>query len=450
MSWDLNLCMQYWDRVLVPFHYFVRPKPQLTARATSQRFPFFRLPIDVQLIVYELCDAPTLFQLMRTCSRTRCSATKLFWDNAFRGYWYHCRDYHLFEYCPSGYTFLGHCPGFAHRITSVEIQLTRLEFHFREDDQGRQDQEPANTATKAKDFWIKVEKIFPSVERVVLTGCEPQETSQPPSGELHEDYAIIETVVQCAPTHIEVLIAFVAFPNLEKDGPPRNTLWRAGNRAQAWEVLEPDWKPTRVLLPDRRWTVSPLGDFLRFNRMYDEVIFEMRGLVWLMVESYARYAVQDIIRCPRLDCSATYTERGSWKRHLSESGHGRFDIRRQSDEDLMAQLFCYKHTPDIERLAIEARQRRMDVLILEAAKVQRRVGHGWGPPGSEQRKLFEEEFRAQMREESLYAPVEPGPDDMSPADQYMLDFSMWFDRGHIYHGCSGTEDGHVCYKSQGP
>lgn len=447
MSWDLNLCMQYWNRALVPFHYFVQPKPQLTARATSSRFPLLRLPIDIQLIIYEFCDAPTLFHLMRTCSRTRCSAMKLFWDNASKGYWYHCRDNHLFEYHPRGYTFVQHCPSFAHRVTNVEIELTRLEFHFRGDKEGRRSRSPASTAAKATDFWTKVEQIFPSIQAVVLTGCVPRETGPPPFGETDQDYAIIETVVQCAPGHIEVLIAFVAFPNLEMDRPPRNTLWRAGGCAQSWEILEADWKPIRVLLPDRRWTVSPLGDFLRFSRMYDAVILEMRGIVWLMIESYARYAVQDIVRCPRLDCSATYTERESWKQHLFESGHGHFDIRRQSDEDIMSQLFCYKRTPEVEKMAIEARQRRMDALFSEAAKIQQRVGHGWGPPGSEQRKLFEDEFRAQLRDETLYTPVEPGPDDMSPADQYILDLYMYFDRSHDYHGCSGAQDGHVCYET---
>ena len=112
----------------------------------------------------------------------------------------------------------------------------------------------------------------------------------------------------------------------------------------------------------------------------------------------------------------------------------------------MSQLFCYKHTPDIEKTTIEARRRRMDALYSEAAKVQRRVGHGWGPPGSEQRRLFEEELTAQMKEESLYAPEELVPDERTPADQYIDGLYMWFDRGHVYHGCSGIEDGHICYE----
>lgn len=105
-----------------------------------------------------------------------------------------------------------------------------------------------------------------------------------------------------------------------------------------------------------------------------------------------------------MDCSATHTEQGLWKRHLFKSGHGRFDIKSQYKENVMLRLLCYKHPSKIERLAIETRQQCRESLHIETAKVQRRVGDGWGPPGSGQRKLFEEEFIAYRREASLLAP----------------------------------------------
>lgn len=199
-------------------------------------------------------------------------------------------------------------------------------------------------------------------------------------------------------------------------GEPAVAYWRGQNSTQTVNRLV-----YYLLIADGPYL--RLGDFMRFTRMYNVVNFEMRGIVWLMVESYARYAVQGMIRCPRSDCSAAYIERKSWRLYLSASGHGHYDIRRQYEE-LREQLFCYKHTPSIERLAIEARHRRTQALRLEVEKVQRRVGHDWGPRGSEQRMLFEEEFKAQMRDESLYAPADPGSSEMSPAEQYMIDFSI--------------------------
>lgn len=108
----------------------------------------------------------------------------------------------------------------------MEIDLTGLEFPFQGYDEGGN---VANTTTIATDFWVKVEKIFSSIERVVLPSREPRESGPPPPEETDEDYTIIETVVQCAPARIDVLIAFVAFSfqeeEEEEDGSPRYTLW---------------------------------------------------------------------------------------------------------------------------------------------------------------------------------------------------------------------------------
>jgi hypothetical protein len=440
MLWDLNLCMAAHKKVLVPFHYFAKPKPQLNPPPSPSPFPFFRLPIDLQLIVYEHCDAPTLFQLMRTCSRSRRAATKLFWNGTFIDSWYHCPNSSLFEHRVRIYTFTSHCPEFALRITNIEIDLIRLELRFQEDDKDH-DELRASTITKAKTFWAKVERVFPSVKRIVLTGCTPQRPNPPPPGTSDEDYACIANVLEYAPAHMEAYIAFEAFPNHEPDRPPRNTLWQVSGRSQpVWRLLDPDWKPTRILLPNRIWPVSPLGDFQTFNQHFQSAVIEVRGIEWLMVESYARYAVGGVIHCPRLDCSMTFKKKDVWKQHLSESGHGRFDIRRQSEGDPMLELFCYKHTPEPEKLAVEARQRRLDTQDVEVAKARRRVGYGWGIEHSEQRRLFEQELKAQMRDESLFTPEEPAPGQMSSDDEYLDYISMWFCRRHGGYACSCTEN----------
>lgn len=442
MSWDLNLCLDVWEKTVVPFHYFVKPKPQPTSPPSRSFFAFFSLPVDLQLMVYECCDTPTLFHLMQTSSRTRHAATKLFWENNFDDHWYHCLDYPLFAQEHNTYTIPRHCSEFASKITNIEIDLVRINFLSEADDEACK-----STIAKAKDFWVKVERVFPSVRNVILAGCTPREARPPPPGELDEEYTTIETAVDCAPAHIKAHIAFVAFPNPERDRAPRHTLWKVRSREQpAWQVLDNDWKPTRVFLPNRKWTVSPLGDYKTYNQIYHSVLLESRGLEWLMKESYARYAMHDIIYCPRLDCHETFKQRVLWKQHLSSSDHGRFEIRHQSERNPMLQLFCYKHTPELEKEAIEKRQQRLHTHLIEAEKIERRVGHGWGPPRSEQRRLFEEEFLAQIRKESLYIPKEPGPECMSPDELYLDGLWADFSHSHIYHACSGTGEGHVCYR----
>lgn len=435
MSWDLNLCMEWGGRAKVPFHYFVKPESRPTSPHSCVQFSFLRLPIDLQLIVYEFCDAPTLFQLMRTCSLTRRSTKKLFWENTFTDFWYYCLDEELFEYLPHSYTFLPHCPDFAHRIQKVEIDLTRLESVFRED-----------TIIKAKDFWAKVERIFPSVTSVVLTGFIPRRPCSPPPDEVDEDYATIETVVECAPTRIAVCIAF-KLVHFDRITSPPHSLWKVASGLQpVWQILDPDWNPTSVLLPDRKWPVSPLGDFLTARQRFQSLLYEMRGIQWLMIESYARYAVNGIIHCPWLDCPATFKQRGLLKPHLFQSDHGRFDIRSQSKGDFMQELSCYKHTPGHERQAIEARHRNLETRYSETAKLERRVGHGWGPPGSEQRRLFEEEFKSQVDKEALYVPVPEEGDASDQRHKYFEGLYASFVRDcHDKCCCPDNTEAHVWY-----
>jgi hypothetical protein len=142
----------------------------------------------------------------------------------------------------------------------------------------------------------------------------------------------------------------------------------------------------------------------------------------------------------------TFNKKEVWKHHLSESGHGRFDISCQSERDPMLKLCCYKHTLEIEKLAIEVRQQRLDAHYLEAAKIQRRVGYGWGIVRSEQRRLFEQEFKAQMPKKSLFTPAEPISDQPSPEDEYLERLMSCFCYTHGSHGCSGTEQRDICYR----
>jgi hypothetical protein len=130
MAWNLDLCVNWDKKVLVPFHYLVEPNIQQCRTEPSQTFPFLRLSTDVQLIVYEHCDLPTLFQLMRTCSRTRGAAAKLFWTNPPESHWYYFPYDVLFEYGRRGHSIIEHCPEFSQRITKMEVSLSRLEFVF--------------------------------------------------------------------------------------------------------------------------------------------------------------------------------------------------------------------------------------------------------------------------------------------------------------------------------
>lgn len=448
MSWDLNLCMSWDPHILVPFYYFARPVPWLSTTSPHQHFPFLRLPIDLQLLVYEKCDAATLFQLMRTCSHTRGPATKLFWGNESTEQFYFCSQSGLFEHSPYHHVIIKHCPEFAQRITRVEIYFARIEMHFDTGDGSL----PGNTDAlmKAQAFWVKVSKVFPSLNKVVLSGLSPADRNWGSFPELADDaWATIEAVVECAPSYIAVCIALAddKTNGLGTSRKPKpTTLWQVASHSHPkWQIIEAGWKPKRVLLPTRKWATSPLGDFLTLKRGYDALHLEWRGLQWLMMESYVRYSVKGVIHCPLLGCDATLRHRDLWNQHVFH--HDTFSLIPQ---DHMLELWCYKHTPSAERKVIEARRERLKERHQELERLERRIGYGWGPRDSEQRRTFEKQFAMQLKEENFFA---PGDLATATPDYPLGDFADWlavyYDRTHIYHrcfhGCPGPDREHICY-----
>ncbi|PVH98154.1 hypothetical protein DM02DRAFT_616023 [Periconia macrospinosa] len=255
----------------------------------------------------------------------------------------------------SDHVVLEHDLEFASLVRRVELCVDRLEWRFRDDDEG-------SVVSKAQDFWTKVGKVFPAVEHLVLCGFTPSEPSR---------YSIGKAV-QCAPSNITALVA------LEKPGlghPSQYTLYSVpGDLDATWEVVDEDWVPTRVLLPPRKFPISPLGDLITYDRRNLVLLLETRGLDWLRIESYARYAVDGTIHCPRMDCDAVFPNREEWEEHLRDTRngfHGLFESRWRIARGTMQELLPYVRTPEAEKAAMEARQQRIDHAYDENFKLDR-------------------------------------------------------------------------------
>jgi hypothetical protein len=431
MAWDLNLCMT-WDRkVLIPFHYFIGKQSQLSQTPSFQPFRFLDFPTDLQLIVYEQCDLPTLFQLMRTCQRTRGPAAKLFWANKSETHWYHSSDCGPYEYGPRRHPIIEHCQEFARGITQLELNLTRVELCFADDGGISRSRKGASTVEKANYFWKKLGEVFPSLTRVVLTGMVPRQPLPPSSGEFDEDYTAIETAVKCAPPDMVVQVAFQD-DTIGKPRPRPHTLWQVATVPEStWQIVDENWNPTRILLPPRKFSGSPLGDIMTFTRRNANSMLEERGLDWLKIETYARYALDGVIHCPRLDCDGTFTERSQWKQHLHDSEHWRLGPKYGYIEDSTMHLWCWKGTPKTVQAAMEARQQRITAGYRQTKTLQRRVGCGWGEEGTVQRQLFEEQFFAQLREENFAMPGELLMEGWTC--DWINCLHMYFDPTHVYY-----------------
>jgi hypothetical protein len=415
VAWDVNLCMELPEKVVVPFHHLVKLQPPISQTSSLQFFRFLDLPLDIQLVVYEHCDLSTLFQLMQTCSHTRGPATQFFWENPSESSWYYSRYYNT-----SAYPITLHCPEFARKITKIELNVHEIGGVF-----SNAEDTTNSTAVMAQEFWNRVCQAFPALRRVVLAAAYFYKHLPSSVDDLDGDYTIVETVVDYAPLYITVQIA-VEEPESYPEGirldhpqrlkPLRYTLWEViVGQEPAWQMVDQDWTPTRILLPPRKFPESILGDLVTFTSRSNALNDEKRGLDWLMIETYVRYAVDGVIHCPRPDCAATFVERASWEKHMSETVHWRLDCRPRCQNDPEPLLRCFEGTPATERAAIEARRQHIRDNYDKTLELQRRIGRVWdervsrykSDSGDERHlahsKAFYDLFFAQIEEEAAAA-----------------------------------------------
>jgi hypothetical protein len=411
MMWDLNLCVNHEQKQLIPFKYLVRPDSPSSPEVSQLFTCFTKLPVEIQLEIFDFCDAATLFQLMHTCASTRIQASKRFWSK--HNTWYSCQDITLFD------SFIKHpIPlfdlSFATQITQIEISIETLSTAFRteyvvtkddfvqrdDDDESSETscnddkyQRPVITTYKARVFWEKVQIVYPAAQRVVLIGQPWVQNAHFYPDDSEKGYVDIGLAVQQAPAHLDVFIALEPPDTRPQELQTSHKLWRVTRDSDppAWHLVQDVWTPTRILPPPRRFTSFPLGTLLTMVSTRSAVDLERRGLHWLKLESHARYPDKKGLQCPNPLCSLIFPNRATWAQHLSETTHAR------TPADALYQ-YC-SNTPAEERAALLNR----DKWILErqhhANGLSWRLENDWS-------NSTQEEFYKQLREENIFAPGE--------------------------------------------
>jgi hypothetical protein len=163
----------------IPFHAYLEQSnstpngPQSNEATYHQYYP--SLPLELQLHILKSCDAPTLFNLIRTCSSLRAHTNPLFW--ADRDVWYETYALWMMD----TYSFPQYYKAsldFSKGIQQLDIDSLGAHLNLGSDMAIRNDATP-NVLVRTSKYWAKVLQEYPSVKRVNITvqGKNPLENA---------------------------------------------------------------------------------------------------------------------------------------------------------------------------------------------------------------------------------------------------------------------------------
>lgn len=375
---DLQLCMEWGSLPLTPFSHFVAPELFLSPK----RFPrFMDLPPEIHRIIFQSCNTPTLFHLMHTSSYIRSECLALFWESG-HNVWY--QPYHAYQIFTHKVSPVYHCHTFASRITHVEIPLYLADYH--------------QMAIRGREFWDRLQELFPSARNVVLSSIEPRR--RPLASEDDSQYLFVSELVELAPPSITPFVAINSPREYDEDEHGLcYRLWRV--KAYSWNLVEDTWRPMRVLLPPKKVPHGLLNDFLTSDRLFGISWRERKAINWLKLETYARFSDSSGIECPDPKCKPLkFHTLKEFKKHISDKCHVSPWYTR--DGDL---VLCHPNTPVDVRAVLDTKQRRVDKMVLMRNALNDGLRDQYRRPG-DAKLQFEESLTAQMKEHGYLAPDE--------------------------------------------
>jgi hypothetical protein len=362
----------------IPFAAYVqRPAP---THSTSTFEHFLDLPAELQLRICKFCPAPTLFNLMRTCSRLRPEAANCFWSN--EDTWYHvdCKfilDHHGFP----GPAL--HCPHFARRVQQVEVAFVKMRGQFKHNPQlsGRS---ITTIENQIRVFWESFSSAFPSAKRVVLIDDSTWIGTGSPNSPFVE-------LMEACPRGVQPYLSTLEFdrrPDILLEA--RKLYVMRKGTGDTWELVYNPWLRDRVEMPPKVFT-GYIGEIQRM---------EWRGLsidaLAMAIKEQRLQALEKTLPfvCPHPDCTVEIAQKGDWAAH--DRSHGSINNNYE-----LPQRFCVDCIPqDIHESLVEAEDSNRIARDDLKAEIQEMLA-GWGKPGTEQRRRVEDAISAQLENDPL-------------------------------------------------
>jgi hypothetical protein len=399
------------DQVAAPFRFFVDPQAYGSSTGCFDLSHLLEGPPEILGMVFEQCDAATLFQLLRSCRLFRSMTSKLFWSNPDVWYrvptgtgWFMSRQFHRPQSC-----FLD--MEFASRVMQIEINVgnLRMVFGYSRDPNANGPYIPHKDHVDI--FWKAVPETFPSARNVILTTYWLRRTILPPDEQFNEEYAAVDYLLQKAPNGIHAVVSC-----FRRFGGALPEYWTFDISKSPRLQLTRTWPIKRVSPPSRKLPDGTLRDYEFMCKSLGFLESEIKGLRLLREETVGRYPGDAGIECP--GCAAIFTGRDALDHHMWSDGCDcRTAIRSHIAEN----------TPSYVKNALDAKEARISLLRADYETSWLKLRHAMGDPDSECRKHFSSTF------EKLAEELHPAMDQETNSaltDYMRREFWSYFDPNH--------------------
>jgi hypothetical protein len=393
---DSSVYMTQYGQSFKYFHQHIHQRQSTGPEESFHRYA--ELPAELQLRIMQQCDAPTLFQLMRTTRDLRIEARELFFSDPVT--WYRLEADLLLQH-PLAIESM-YEPDFLAGVKQLEIHSPHLKSYVWRPDLGEKTFASSGERSVFIDehikanihaFWCTVQRCCPRVERIMFT---KDGTSFPDKNVLTDCF---QGMAQLCPQGLDVFF-YETEPAEEAVGRRRKRiLWRlrtshedAGTGITPRRE-EPSKAPGLIVVPPEKPHRGHVGDFIKSQTIWHKYCSQRFAAEYhraAAVEQYHFGGCHKPFGCSVTDCDVWFDQPEQYTTHLLATGHGKGET-----------------APGQAGASVAENTKHLLLLEQKVQEMHETFWHWLGDYPSEQRTMAEREMMHQLEHDMLYAQDKP-------------------------------------------
>lgn len=239
---------------------------------------------------------------------------------------------------------------------------------------------------------LSFQRDLPSVKRIVVNHCDPSNSLL---NRIPED---VTTFARAFTPHYTVFISVKSHPIVQSPPHPKD-LYRL-DRASQWTLAQKGWMRD-IIVPPKEDITGIVGTYLKTGRKKKYLFRPQKDLYYLRYELYEKFHFDGPEKipfvCPHNTCDIEFKNAAEWRGHSNRY----WDHERSFGFGIdISSNYTSKLPTEIEDI-LHAKELEIDKSMKDASFKEIQLEESWGEEGSEQRRLYEEQFLAQLKNDPL-------------------------------------------------